>query len=56
VCARLAQLDITPVGVEPSPTGRAPAADLEGRVRRRAEQIRRGSRVALRAISSADAG
>jgi hypothetical protein len=56
VCARLRDLDITPSGVEPSRTGETPAADLEARVRRRAEQIRRGSRPTLRAISSADAG
>ncbi|HWM89088.1 MAG TPA: AAA domain-containing protein [Kofleriaceae bacterium] len=52
VCARLRQLDILPGSEPPRPE---PMADLDARVRQRAEQIRRGSRVVLRAISSADA-
>jgi hypothetical protein len=55
VCARLLDLAI-PAGIEPAPVDRPVADDLAARVRRRAEQLRRGSRPTLRAISSADAG
>jgi hypothetical protein len=56
VCSRLAELGIAPGAAAAPRSDRAPTGDLESRVRARAEQIRRGSRATLRAISSADAG
>ena len=56
VAARLRELGVLPAGEETAPIDRPPDVDLAERVRRRAEQIRRGSRVTLRAISSADGG
>jgi hypothetical protein len=37
-------------------TDHGPAPELAGRVRRRADEIRAGARIRLRAVSSADAG
>ena len=56
VCTRLDELGIVPAGARAARADRAPTGDLEARVRGRAEQIRRGARGNLRAISSADAG
>jgi len=56
VVARLGELGIAPAGAQPPRSERAAPGELEARVRARAEQIRRGSRATLRAISSADAG
>jgi very-short-patch-repair endonuclease len=55
IVARLSELGIGEGGGQPT-RREDPTGDLDARVRARAEQIRRGSRVTLRAISSADAG
>jgi hypothetical protein len=56
VCARLRELGIAEAASQPPRSERAAPGELETRVRSRAEQIRRGSRATLRAISTADAG
>jgi hypothetical protein len=55
VCARLRELDIAPGAAEPVRPDPV-ASDLAARVQARAQQLRRGARTGLRAISSADAG
>ena len=55
VCTRLAELGVRPAtAAAATAIDRGPAPDLAGRVRRRADEIRAGSRIRLRAVSSAD--